>query len=98
MELKRQWCDNGRCPDYGKVAAGNIKVFSHVERRYYCSTCRQTFNADHGTVFETIRKPHVVVCEVLALLNERNRLRAIQRLKRISPNRILDWPDNMPRR
>jgi len=93
MELKRQWCDNRTCPDYGKVEAGNIQVFSHVEQRYYCTSCWRTFNADHGTVFETIRKPHAFVSEVLALLNERNSLRAIQRLKRISPNRILYWLD-----
>ena len=93
MELKRQWCDNRTCAEYGKVEAGNIKVFSHVERRYYCTRCGRTFSADRGTVFETMRKPYTLVSEVLALLNERNSLRAIERLKCISPNRILYWLD-----
>jgi hypothetical protein len=51
MELRQRWCDNTTCRDYGKVGAGNIKVFSHVERRYYCVTCRCTFSADKHTFF-----------------------------------------------
>jgi hypothetical protein len=91
MELQQQWCDNERCIDFGKLGVGNIKVFSHVEQRYYCTSCGQTFSADKGTCFETIRRPHDVVTEVLALLQERNSLRAVERLKQRSPNRILFW-------
>ena len=93
MELERHWCDNEACSDFGEVGAGNIKVFSYVERRYYCTTCGRTFSADKGTCFETIRRPHAVVTEVLALLNERNSLRAVERLKHLSPNRVLHWLD-----
>jgi hypothetical protein len=91
MELERQWCDNIECRDFGKVTAGNIKVFSYAERRYYCTTCRRTFSADRGTFWETIRSPRSVVLESLALLNERNSLRAAGRLKQRSPNRLLGW-------
>ena len=55
MELEQRWCDNATCRDYGNVGAGNIKAFSHVERRYYCATCRRTFSADKHTFFETLR-------------------------------------------
>ena len=91
MELEERWCDNATCPDYGKVGAGNLKAFSHVERRYYCPTCRRTFNADKHTFFETIRSPRATVLQALALLSERNSLRAVARLTHHSPNRVLHW-------
>ena len=91
MKLQQQWCDNKRCSYFGKIDAENIKVFSYVEQRFYCTSCGQTFSADKGTCFETIRQPHELVTEVLALLQERNSLRAVERLKHLSPNRILFW-------
>jgi len=93
MELTRQWCDTKTCPDCGTVEAGNIKVFSYVEQRGYCTTCRRTFSADKHTFFETIRSHRSVVTEALALLGERNSLRAVARLTGHSPNRILYWLD-----
>src|SRR4051812_19724089 len=91
MELGQRWCDNATCRDYGKVGAGNIKAFSHVERRLYCATCRRTSSADKHTFFETLRCPRATVLEALALLVERNSLRAAARLTRHSPNRVLHW-------
>lgn len=55
MELKRQWCDQKICPDFGKIEAGNIKVLSNVEQRYYGTTCRHSFSVDTHTFFTTIR-------------------------------------------
>jgi transposase-like protein len=91
MELKRQWCDNKTCPDFGKIEAGNIKVLSHVEQRYYCTTCQHSCSADKHTFFATVRSPRSVVLEALALFNERNSLRAVARLKHLSANRVLHW-------
>jgi transposase-like protein len=91
MNLARQWCANSRCSDYGRVAAGNIQRFSYHEDRYYCTTGGATFSADTGTVFESLRSPHAVVVEALKLLTERNSLRAVERLKHHSPNRLLAW-------
>ena len=93
MELQQQWCANKQCPDFGKVEAGNIHVFSYVASRCYCTTCLHTFSADKGTLFETLRAAHSEVIDVVALLNERNSLRAIERLKHHSPNRLLHWLD-----
>jgi len=67
MELTRQWCDTKTCPDCGTVEAGNIKVFSYVEQRYYCTTCRHTFSADKHTFFETVRRPRLMAVGALAL-------------------------------
>lgn len=91
MELQQQWCANKQCPDFGKVESGNIHVFSYVESRCYCTTCLHTFSADKGTLFETLRTVHSEVIDAVALLNERNSLRAIERLKHHSPNRLLHW-------
>jgi transposase-like protein len=91
MELGQQWCDNATCPDYGKVGAGNIKAFSYIERRYYCATCQRTFSADKHTFFETLRCPRATILDALALLVERNSLRAAARLTHHPPNRVLHW-------
>src|SRR5438128_12456302 len=86
MELTRQWCDTKTCPDCGTVEAGNIKVFSYVAQRYYCTTCRHTFRADKHTFCETVRRPRLMAVEVLALLGGPNSLRAALRLPHPSPH------------
>ena len=91
MELNRQWCDNLRCPDFRQVGTNNLHVFSYVDRRYYCTTCRQTWNADKGTAFETLRRPRLEVVETVAELGERVSLRATGRLKHHPVNTVLDW-------
>src|SRR3954462_11747111 len=93
MEPGRRWCDRKACPDYGIAGAGNIRVFSYVEQRYYCTTCRHTFSTDKHTFFETVRRPHLMVIEALALLGERSSLRAVARLTHHAPHRILPWLD-----
>ena len=93
MALEQQWCDNESCRDFGRVNGGNIKMFSRVDQRYYCATCRRTFSVDKGTFFETLRSGHQVVMDVLALLTERNSLRAVERLEHHSHNAILHWVD-----
>jgi transposase-like protein len=80
METQRQWCDQKSCPDRGKIGARNIKPYSHVERRYYCTTCTHTFSADKGTFFDTLRTDRHVLIDAVAMLVERNSLRAISRI------------------
>lgn len=93
MDLERQWCAQPTCADFGKVAAGNLKIHSYTERRMYCTTCLHTFSADTGTFFETLRSERDVILHVLALLSERNSLRAVERLTRCRPNTALHWLD-----
>ena len=93
MELTRQWCDNPTCADFGKDGADNIKVFSYVSQRGYCTTYRRTCSAEKHTCFETIRSHRSVVTEAVALLGERNSLRAVARLTGHSPHRLLSWLD-----
>jgi len=93
MEPNNQWCDNKACADYGKTGGQNMKVHSYVERRYSCATCEQTFVFDKGTFFETVRTSRTVLLDVVAMLVERNSLRAISRIKHCAPNTILHWLD-----
>src|SRR5262249_5255640 len=88
METQRQWCDQKSCPDRGKIGARNIKSYSHVERRYYCTTCTHTFSADRGTFFDTLRTDRHVLLDAVAMLVERNSLRAISRIKHLSLSRL----------
>jgi hypothetical protein len=66
---------------------------TEVEQRYSCTTCRHTFSADKPTFFETVRRPRLMVVEALALVGERNSLRAVARLTHHSPHRMLHWLD-----
>ena len=93
METQRQWCDQTSCPDRGKIGARNIKPYSHVERRYYCTTCTHTFSADRGTFFDTLRTDRHVLLDAVAMLVERNSLRAISRIKPCKPHTVLHWLD-----
>lgn len=93
MKTQGQWCAHKHCPDIGKVNAGNIRVYSYTERRFYCATCLQTFSADHGTFFASLRSPRREVLDVLALLVERNSLRAVERTQHHPTDTILHWLD-----
>jgi hypothetical protein len=93
VETHRQWCDQSFWPDWGKIGAGNIKIYSHVEGRYYCTTCTPTFSADKGTFFATLRTERHVVIDAVAMLGERNSLRAISRIKHCKPHTLLHWLD-----
>ncbi len=48
MNPSVQYCPNPKCPDHGKVNAGNIGVPSRKEKRFICRTCGRTFAATYG--------------------------------------------------
>ena len=93
METQRQWCEQRSCPDRGTIGARNIKPYSHVERRSYCTTCTHTFSADRGTFFDTLRTDRPVLLDAVAMLVERHSLRAISRSKHCKPHTVLRWLD-----
>lgn len=93
MDTPQQWCDQKSCRNFGKIGAHNIRLYSHVERRYYCTTCRHTFSADKGTFFDTLRTDRSMLLDAVAMLVERNSLRAISRIKQCKPNTVLHWLD-----
>ena len=93
METEGQWCDNAFCPDRGKIDTDNIKMHSYAERRFRCTTCQRTFSADKGTFFETLRTPRPILLDVVAMLVERNSLRAVSRIKHCKADTVLHWLD-----
>ena len=93
METAGQWCDNASCPDCGKIGADNVKMHSYAERRLRCTTCQRTFSADKGTVFETLRTPRPILLDAVAMLVERNSLRAVSRVKHCTADAVLHWLD-----
>jgi transposase-like protein len=93
METAGQWCDNASCPDCGKIGANNIKMHSYAERRCRCTTCHRTCSADKGTFFATLRIPRPILLDVVAMLVERNSLRAVSRIKHCTADAVLHWLD-----
>jgi len=93
MATEGQWCDTPPCPDCSKIGADNIKMHSYAERRVRCTTCHRTFSADKGTFFETLRTPRPILLDVVAMLVERNSLRAVSRIKHCQVDAALPWLD-----
>lgn len=93
MNIEQQWCDQPYCPDFAKIGSPTIKVYSYAERRFYCTTCQRSFSADRGTLFETLRTDRQTILDVMAMLVERNSLRAIGRIKHCKLKTVLHWLD-----
>src|SRR5437773_8976208 len=91
METEGQRCDNASCPDCGKIDADNIQMHSYAERRFRCTTCQRTLSADKGTFFETLRTPRPLLLDVVAMLVERNSLRAVSRITHCTVDATLHW-------
>jgi len=91
MKIQQQWCDNKCCANFAKMDAQNIKVHSYVEQRYYCTSCQHTFSFDKGTFFETLRTSRPILLDAIAMLVERNSLRAISRIKHCKHGTVVDW-------
>jgi transposase-like protein len=93
VDTPRQWCDTTSCADFAKTDGRTIKVHSYTERRYYCTTCKHTFSFDKGTFFETLRTDRQLLLDAVAMLVERNSLRAICRIKHCKLQTLLHWLD-----
>ncbi|MBL8155525.1 MAG: IS1 family transposase [Anaerolineae bacterium] len=88
------FCPNEECPDYGKVAVGNIIRYGKSrtgQQRFQCKTCRQTFNERCGTVFYNRKTAEADILECLALLAEGVRISSISRAKGIKEDTILSF-------
>jgi transposase-like protein len=93
MDPRSQFCPNPQCPDKGRTAAGNIKIHSHRERRYRCTTCRKTFAASTGTPFYRLHKdPSLFVC-VVTLLAYGCPTQAVVAAFGLDERTVADWQD-----
>jgi transposase-like protein len=68
MDPQTQFCPNLDCPARGQAGQGNLRVHSHTDRRYRCTTCGRTFAATTGTPFFRLKHPAELVTTVLTLL------------------------------
>ena len=68
-------------------------MHSDAERRLRCTTCQRTFSTDKGTFLETLRTPRPILLDVVAMLVERNSLRAVSRIKHCKTDAALHWLD-----
>src|SRR5574341_1979164 len=91
MDPHTQFCPNRDCPARGQRAQGNIRVHSHTERRYRCSTCGRTFAATTGTPFFRLKQPAEVVTLVVTLLCHGCPLQAIVAAFGLDERTIAVW-------
>jgi transposase-like protein len=87
------FCWNEQCPDYGMVAAGNLRRYGKTPagvQRFQCKRCRKVFAATLGTPFYGIRNPARMLL-VLSLLADRMSLRGIQRVTGAKPEITLAY-------
>ncbi len=89
----QQWCDQQSCLDFGKSGGTNIKVHSHADRRYICTSCHHTFSFDKGTFFQTLRTDRQRVVDAIGMMVERSSLRAISRIKLCKFDAVHHWLD-----
>ncbi|GAC1405811.1 MAG: IS1 family transposase [Chloroflexota bacterium] len=68
MDPHRVFCPNPDCRDKGQHGQGNIRIHSHKERRYRCTTCGKTFAATAGTACYRLHHPVEVLVLVVTLL------------------------------
>jgi transposase-like protein/IS1 family transposase len=61
-------CPHLACPDKGRVGGDNIRIHSHVERRYRCRSCGHTFAATTNTPLYRLQHPAATMTLVLTLL------------------------------
>jgi transposase-like protein len=87
------FCWNEQCPDYGVVAAGNLRRYGKTPagvQRLQCKRCRKVFAATFGTPFYGVRNPEKMLL-VLSLLADRMSLRGIQRATGVKPDTTLAY-------
>jgi hypothetical protein len=96
--VTKVFCDNPDCPARGKTGEGNIKVHSHKEERFRCTTCKKTFAATKGTPFYRLHKDRYLFVIVIALLTRGCPLQAIVvafGLDERTPAMAAGWTDHV---
>ena len=86
-------CQNIGCPDYGKRAAGNLRVHGWSSKKQqirtlYCRTCGGFFSERKGTALWHSRLPQQKALEVLEHISEGCGVRQTARLTKVAPNTV----------
>ena len=91
MDPSLQFCPNFSCLHRGKTGLGNIRVHSHAERRFRCTTCGKTFAASKNTPFYRLHKPLDLATVVLTLLTHGCPLQAIVAAYGLDERTVAAW-------
>src|SRR6266487_1159451 len=93
MDTLKQFCPNEACSARGKIGAGNITIHDRKRQRYRCKTCKQTFSARRGTMFEGLRKPMELIVIVVTLLSYGCPVQAIVHAFGLDERTVASWRD-----
>jgi transposase-like protein len=88
------FCPNEKCPDFGKVGAGNLINFGRTKKgtqRRLCKTCEGTFTVTRGTIFYRRRTPQKDIVEALSQLAERGSIAVVARVKGVKKDTVSAW-------
>ena len=75
------------------MGEGNITIHDRKRPRYRCKTCKQTFSARRGSMFEGLRKPMEVVVIVVRLLSYGCPVQAIVHAFGLDERTVATWRD-----
>src|SRR6266567_3983334 len=93
MDTSKQFCPNSACCARGKMGEGNITIHDRKRQRYRCKSCKQTFSAKRGTMFEGLRKPGELIVIVVTLLSYGCPVQAIVHAFGLDERTVADWRD-----
>ncbi|MEX2536365.1 MAG: hypothetical protein WD273_12285 [Trueperaceae bacterium] len=92
--LKNVFCPNKECADYGLKGGKNLKGNGKTKRgvqRYYCKTCRTSFNARTGTFANGLKTPAHVVQSALGRVADGVPPAAAARQLGLSSETVREW-------
>src|ERR1700738_3937291 len=93
MDASKIFCPNLGCSARGKIDEGNMVIHGHQRPRYRCKTCKKTFNAQAGTLFEGLRRPVALIVIVVTLLAYGCPIQAIVHAFDLDERTVASWRD-----
>ena len=93
MDTSKQWCPNEACSARGQIGEGNITIHDRKRQRYRCKSCKQTFSARRGTMFDGLRKPMETIVIVVTLLSYGCPVQAIVQAFGLDERTVASWRD-----
>lgn len=93
MNASLRFCPNVACSARGKLGQGNSTIHGRKRPRYRCRTCRRTFSARRGTMWEGLRKPAELIVMVVTLLAYGCPLQAIVHTYGLDERTVASWRD-----
>src|SRR5438445_13695521 len=91
MDASHQFCPSTACSARGQIGQGTIVIHDRQRQRYRCKTCKQTFSARRGTMFEGLRKPTELIVIVVTLLAYGCPLQAIVHAYGLDERTVAEW-------